>query len=72
MKIYNVINHETGYSEMFSSLSAAKRAMKQHNALGFITWINRRTGKWEPLGEIELSGNNKTALVNNGKLTRSY
>lgn len=72
MKIYNVINRETGYSEEFSSVSAAKRAMKQHNARGFITWIDRRSGDWEPLGEIELKGNNKTALVRNGKLTRSY
>ncbi len=72
MKIYNVINRETGYSEEFSSVSAAKRAMKQHNARGFITWIDRRSGDWEPLGEIELQGSNKSALVHHGKLTRSY
>lgn len=72
MKIYNVINRETGYSEEFTRVSAAKRAMKEHNARGFITWIDRRTGDWEPLGEIELTGSNKSALVHNGKLTRSY
>ena len=72
MKVYNVINRETGYSEEFSRVSDAKKAMKKHNARGFVTWIDRRTGDWEPLGEIELNGNNKTALVNKGKLTRSY
>lgn len=72
MKIYTVINRETGYSEEFSRVSNAKKAMKEHNAMGFVTWVNRRTGDWEVLGEIELKGSNKTALVHNGKLTRAY
>lgn len=39
MKIYSVYNHETGYHETFHSLSAAKKAMKEHNAKGSITKV---------------------------------
>lgn len=77
MKIYYV-HSRTGHSNEFTSVAAAKKYMKQlnkirpDNAYGEIVWIDRRTGDWEPLGDIELKGNNKTALVHNGKLTRSY
>ena len=37
MKIYTVINDETDYREDFHSLTAAKQAMREHNAQGFIT-----------------------------------
>ena len=58
MKVYTVSN-EQGYEETFYDLRAAKKAMIEHNAKGFITkvWSN---GDWEPAGEIKLKGSNKT------------
>ncbi len=63
MKIYTVVNEEQGYSEDFTSLTAAKKAMREHNGQGFITkvWAN---GDWEPMGEIKLKGSNKTMCAN--------
>ena len=63
MKIYTVVNPEKNYQEEFTSLTSAKKAMREHDAKGFITkvWAN---GDWEPMGEIKLKGSNKTMCVN--------
>lgn len=61
MRIYTVSNDQ-GYCEEFYSLSAAKKAMKEHNAKGFITVI-RSNGDWEPMGEIKLKGSNASMLA---------
>ena len=63
MKIYTVINSEKNYQEEFTSLARAKKAMREHDAKGFITkvWAN---GDWEPMGEIKLKGSNKTMCAN--------
>jgi hypothetical protein len=71
MKIYSVYNHETGYHETFHSLSAAKKAMKEHNAKGSITkvWSN---GDWEPIGPIVLKGSNKHFVANTRQTKAGY
>ncbi len=63
MKIYTVENRESGYRDEFTSLTEAKKAMREHDAQGFITkvWAN---GDWEPMGEIKLNGSNKTMCAN--------
>ena len=63
MKIYTVVNPEKNYQEEFTSLTSAKKAMREHDAKGFITkvWTN---GDWEPMGEIKLKGSNKTMCAN--------
>ena len=63
MKIYTVENQESGYRDEFTSLTEAKKAMREHDAQGFITkvWAN---GDWEPMGEIKLNGSNKTMCAN--------
>ena len=63
MKIYTVENQESGYRDEFTSLTEAKKAMREHDARGFITkvWAN---GDWEPMGEIKLNGSNKTMCAN--------
>ena len=68
MRIYSVSNNE-GYSEQFHSLTAAKKAMKEHNARGFITKVFSN-GDWEPMGEIKLSGSNASKL--NTQKTDNY
>lgn len=67
MRIYSVSN-EQGYHEDFYSLPAAKKAMKEHNAKGFITVV-RSNGDWEPMGEIKLKGSNASMLVGATKQT---
>lgn len=71
MTVYHVWNDETGYSEEFHSLSAAKKAMKEHNAQGSKTkvWSN---GDWEPCGPIVLKGSNKTFIANAGMTKANY
>ena len=71
MKQYDVINNETGYQEQFFKLNDAKKAMKKHNAKGYITkiWNN---GDFEFLGEIQLKGNNKTFVANTRQKKESY
>lgn len=71
MKIYSVYNHETGYHETFHSLSAAKKAIKEHNAKGSITkvWSN---GDWEPIGPIVLKGSNKHFVANTRQTKAGY
>ena len=63
MKIYTVENQESGYRDEFTSLTEAKKAMREHDAQGFITkvWAN---GDWEPMGEIKLNDSNKTMCAN--------
>lgn len=67
MRIYTVSN-EHGYHEDFYSLTAAKKAMKEHNANGFITAV-RSNGDWEPMGEIKLKGCNASTLAGATKQT---
>lgn len=71
MKIYTVINKDINYNEEFSTLSSAKKAMKENNAKGYITkiWSN---GDWENLGEIILKGSNKTFISNTKQIKKSY
>lgn len=71
MKIYTVVNDETGYFEEFHNLTDAKKAMREHNASGSITkvWSN---GDWEPAGEIVLNGSNKTFMANTRQKSASY
>ena len=69
MRIYTVSN-EQGYHEEFYSLPTAKKAMKEHNAKGFITAV-RSNGDWEPMGEIKLKGSNASMLTGATKQTTS-
>lgn len=71
MKIFDVVNNETGYAQQFYMLKDAKAAMKEHNAKGYITkvWSN---GDWECVGEITLKGNNKTFCANTKQTKASY
>ena len=71
MKIFDVINKDTGYQEQFFKLNDAKKAMKQHNAKGFITKIFSN-GDFESCGEIVLKGNNKTFLANTKQTKKGY
>ncbi len=70
MKTYTVIN-TSGYNETFFSLSAAKKAMKENNARGYIT-KTYANGDWENCGEITLKGSNRTFLANTKQTTKSY
>ena len=67
MRIYSVSNDQ-GYHEDFYNLPAAKKAMKEHNAKGFITVV-RSNGNWEPMGEIKLKGSNASMLAGATKQT---
>lgn len=69
MRIYTVSNGQD-YCEDFYNLSAAKKAMKEHNAKGFITAV-RSNGDWEPMGEIKLKGSNASMLAGATKQTTS-
>ena len=71
MKQYSVINSETGYNEEFYSLPAAKAAMRENNAKGFITKIYSN-GDWVSCGEIKLSGNNKSFVANTKQKIANY
>ena len=71
MKIYNVINKETEYQEVFYDLPTAKKAMRENNAKGYITKV-WRNGDWEPMGEIKLAGQNKTFAANTRQEKASY
>lgn len=63
MTQYIVINNETGYYEEFFNLTAAKKAMKEHNARGskFKIYSN---GDIVDCGDITLKGSNKTFIAN--------
>jgi hypothetical protein len=71
MKIYTVINKEENYHEEFYRLPEAKKAMKEHNAKGYITKVYSN-GDWENCGEIQLKGTNKTFVANTKQTTKSY
>lgn len=71
MKIFTVVNRETGYHETFHNLPEAKKAMKQHNAKGFITKVYSN-GDWVPMGEIKVAGRNKTFAANTRQKIKSY
>jgi hypothetical protein len=71
MKQYIVANKETGYSEEFYSLPAAKAAMKTNNARGFAYSI-RSNGDFIGHGEIKLSGSNKTFTANTKQEIMNY
>ena len=45
MKIYTVVNEEQGYNEDFTSLTEAKKAMREHDGKGYITqvWVRSLT-----------------------------
>ena len=45
MKVYYVINSETGYDETFYSLTAAKLAMKKNNATGYSASVRSNGGR---------------------------
>ena len=64
------VSHGLVYLEDFYSLPAAKKAMKEHNAKGFITVV-RSNGDWEPMGEIKLKGSNASMLAGATKQTTS-
>lgn len=63
MTQYIVINNETGYYEEFFNLTAAKKAMKEHNASGSKFKIYS-DGEMVDCGEIMLKGSNKTFIAN--------
>lgn len=71
MTIYKVQNEETGYFAEFGTLRAAKAAMKEHNAEGWIEkiWAN---GDWENLGEIKLKGHNRHFIANTRQKASGY
>lgn len=71
MKVYTVINREINYHEEFYNLPDAKKAMKEHNAKGYITKIYSN-GDWVNCGEIVLKGNNKTFIANTKQTTKGY
>lgn len=63
--------NDKGYSEEFYSLTAAKKAMKEHNAKGTKTKVYSN-GDWEPCGEIVLKGSNKTFMANTRQTKAGY
>lgn len=71
MTIYKVQNEATGYFEEFTTLTAAKKAMREHNAGGWIekSWAN---GDWENLGEIRLRGHNRHLVANTRQRKAGY
>lgn len=71
MTLYDVINNESGYQERFYKLRDAKKAMKEHNARGYITKVYSN-GDWVDCGEIKLSGSNKTFVANTRATKEGY
>lgn len=69
MTQYSVFSKSANYSETFCSLSAAKKEMKRlikaghTDVTGSITKIYSN-GDWEPMGKIDLGGNNATIVAN--------
>ena len=65
------------YAETMFTLSAAKKLMKEKiregmtDVIGSITkvWSN---GDWEPAGQIQLQGSNKTFMANTRQKSASY
>lgn len=71
MKVYTVTNSSENYCEDFYSLSEAKKAMKEHNAKGYIYKIYSN-GDFENCGEIKIKGSNKTFVANTRQRVKSY
>lgn len=77
MKQYSVYSKSANFSEVYFTLTAAKKVMKElikngHNDVkGSITkvWSN---GDWENLGEISLNGSNRTFVTNTRQKIPSY
>lgn len=71
MKVYTVINRSENYCEDFYNLTEAKKAMKEHNAKGYIYKIYAN-GDFENCGEITLKGSNKTFIANSKQKVKNY
>ena len=71
MKVYLVSNSEINYSEEFYNLTDAKKAMKKHNAKGYI-YKFYSNGTMVQCGEINLNKSNKTFIANTAQNTKSY
>ncbi len=71
MKVYTVVNRSDNYCEDFYNLTEAKKAMKEHNAKGYIYKIYSN-GDFVNCGEITLKGNNKTFIANSKQTTKNY
>ena len=71
MKVYTVINRSENYCEDFYNLTEAKKAMKEHNAKGYIYKIYAN-GDFENCGEIILNGSNKTFIANSKQKVKNY
>ncbi|MDR2814645.1 MAG: hypothetical protein LBB79_08360 [Prevotellaceae bacterium] len=71
MKQYLVFNRQTGYSDEFYNLTAAKAAMKANDARGVIYKIYSG-GDFVNCGEITLAGNNKTFVANSRQEKSGY
>lgn len=71
MKVYTVINRSENYCEDFYNLTEAKKAMKEHNAKGYIYKIYAN-GDFENCGEIVLKGSNKTFIANSKQKVKNY
>ena len=71
MKVYTVINRSENYCEDFYNLTEAKKAMKEHNAKGYIYKIYAN-GDFENCGEINLKGSNKTFIANSKQKVKNY
>lgn len=55
----------------FTTYLQPKKAMKEHNAKGYITKVYAN-GDWVNYGEILLKGNNKTFVANSKQISKSY
>lgn len=71
MKVYLVSNPEIKYNEEFYSLPAAKKAMKEHNAKGYI-YKFYSNGTMVQCGEIKLNTTNKRFIANSKQIVKSY
>ena len=77
MKQYSVYCKSANFSEVYFTLTSAKKAMRElirkghEDVRGSITkiWSN---GDWENLGKINLNGSNRTFVANTRQKTRSY
>lgn len=69
MTQYSVYSKSANFSEIYYSLSVAKKKMKElikaghTDVTGSITKIYSN-GDWVPMGPIELGGNNATIVAN--------
>ena len=76
MRYYNVYDKTLNTSDRFTSLSAAKKWMKDykkqgHEVSGSITQV-WASGEWEALGASTLTGNNKKMVANTRAIQAGY